>query len=70
MLILLCSCVGSFCMYEFGVLAAVCRKRDFPSPSAVYSRKLKGTALVRKSSLGGTRPFLNQYEVKGQSIEL
>ena len=50
------------------MLPAVCRKREFPS-SAGYPRKTKGTALERKSSFSG-RPFLHQYEVKGQLVGL
>lgn len=44
---------------------AVCRKSEIAAAPVVYSRKMKGTTLVRKASFSG-RPSLHQYEVKGQ----
>lgn len=48
--------------------SAVTRKNEFPLYSLYPVKKVQpsGTQLSRKPSLGKNRPFLHQYEVKGQ----
>ena len=43
------------------------RKSDCPTSLFTAKSSLSGVALTRRPSFGKNRPFIHQYEVKGQS---